>query len=122
MKWIVCVLVVGCLVQGVNSVYWVTVETELCEEGVRVMLVFRGQDMEEVSFSGVEGRAVILYGEGVVCEKEVLFSSSEEVGRGNGVVITREEVGDAEMVDILVEVTIEGRGVFHAEKKDVKIG
>lgn len=120
--------VVGCFQQGIKGVYYVAVETEQykdgVQEGVTVYLVFKGRDMEPVSFYDAECRAVVkVYGDGVVYEKEVLFDSSELVGEaGGGIVITKEEVGFTGLVDITVVVTIEGRGEFRSEKRDAKIG
>ncbi|KYK37044.1 MAG: hypothetical protein HXS48_09330 [Theionarchaea archaeon] len=129
MKRSLCVLVllvVGCFEQGVRGVYYVMVETEPfdkdedgIQEGIMIFLVFRDRELEPVSFYDAECRVVVrVYGDGMVYEKEVLFDSSGLVGRQGGIVVLSEDVG-VEYGDIVVVVTIEGRGEFHAEKKGV---
>lgn len=124
---VVCLCVVGCLYQGVNSVYYVMMETEPyyeegVQEGVYVFLVFRDKNMEIVHFYDAACTGVIsVEGDGLHYEKEVVFDSSELVGRRGGILVLKEEV-KSEYGDITVKVTIEGRGEFHSEKKNVKIG
>lgn len=128
MKRLLCivVLVMGCLEQGVRGVYYVTVETEPyyeegAQEGVMVFLVFRDRDLEPVSFYDAACRVVVkVSSDGMMYEKEVLVDSSGLVGRQGGIVIKGEDVGVA-YGDVVVVVVIEGRGEFHAEKKDVKL-
>ena len=126
--YIVILCVVGCLHQGIAGVYYVTVETEQYDEngdgvleGVVVFLVFKDRELEPVIFYDAECKVVLsVYSDGEpVYEKEVLFDSSELVGRRGGIFITGEEVG-CEYGDIIVIVTIEGRGEFRSEKKNVK--
>lgn len=127
---IVVLLVTGCFYQGVQSVYYVTVETEAIDEdgdgvqdGVSVFLVFKDREFEPVSFYDAECRATIkVYkGDKMVYEEVVLFDSSEMVGRaGGGIVIDSEEVSGTG--DIRILVVIEGRGEFRSEKKDVDFG
>jgi len=89
------------------------------QEGIMIFLVFRDRELEPVSFYDAECRVVVrVYGDGMVYEKEVLFDSSGLVGRQGGIVVLSEDVG-VEYGDIVVVVTIEGRGEFHAEKKGV---
>lgn len=122
-------LVTGCLYQGVASVYYVTVETEEIDEngdgvqdGVNLFLVFKNREFEQVSFYDAECRATVrvYQGDEMVYEKEILFDSSELVGRAGGIVITTEDVSGTG--DIQVFVVIEGRGEFRSEKKDVNFG
>ena len=126
-----CILilcVVGCLHQGVAGVYYVTVETESYDEngdgvleGVLVFLMFKDRELEPVVFYDAECKVVLsVYSGGeLMYENEVLFDSSELVGRRGGILVTGEEVG-CEYGDIIVIVTIEGRGEFRSEKKNVK--
>ena len=126
--YIVIVCVVGCLHQGVGGVYYVTVETEQYDEngdgvleGVVVFLMFKDRELEPVVFYDAECKVVlsVYSGGGLIYEKEVFFDSSELVGRRGGILVTGEEVG-CEYGDIMVTVTIEGRGEFRSEKKNVK--
>ena len=125
--WIVVLCVAGCFYQGVKGVYYVSVETELLgqdgdgmQNGVIVFLLFRDREFNVVSFDDADCTAVIkVYSsEGLVCEKEVLFSSSAMVGeQGGGIpIVVSEGVYDIEVV-----VRIEERGEFRTEKK-VKVG
>ncbi|MBU7018516.1 MAG: hypothetical protein HXS44_13475 [Theionarchaea archaeon] len=124
---VVCLSVVGCLYQGVNSVYYVMVETEPyyedgVQKGVYVFLVFKDRNMEIVHFYDAECKGVIsVESDGLRYEKEVVFDSSELVGIKGGILILKEEV-KSEYGDITAKVTIEGRGEFHSEKKNVRIG
>lgn len=125
--WIVILCVAGCFYQGVKGVYYVSVETEVLDEdgdgvqdGVIVFLVFRDRDMNVVSFGDAECTAVIkVYNSrGLVCEKEISFSSSAMVGeQGGGIPVLVEEG----VYDIEVVVKIEERGEFRTEK-EVKVG
>lgn len=110
----------GCVYQGVTNVYYVTIETEPLDanndgfsDGVTVYLLFKDRNFEPVHFYDAECTAVITVNG---YTKEVHFESSEIVGRpGGGIPV----VLDCEQGDISVVVVIEGRGEFHAEKKDV---
>jgi hypothetical protein len=111
----------GCLYQGVNSVYYVTVETEPLDtnndglqDGVTVYLLFRDQNFEIVHFYDADCSVVITVNG---YEKEVHFESSEMVGRAGGGIPV---VLDIEQGDISIVVVIKGRGEFHTEKKNVK--
>ncbi len=126
---VVLCLLVGCLSQGVRGVYYVTVETEPLDDngdgigdGITIFLVFRGRDLEPVSFSDAECVATVrVYGEnGLMYEKVVSFDSSALVGKGGGIVILGEDVQE-DYGDVKVVVTIEGRGEFRSEKKHVRL-
>ena len=127
-RLILVLLVTGCLYQGVASVYYVTIETEEIDkngdgvqDGVNLFLVFKNREFEQVSFYDAECRAIVRVYQGeIVYEEEVLFDSSELVGRAGGIVITCEDVSGTG--DIQVSVVIEGRGEFRSEKKDVDFG
>ena len=127
-RLILVLLVTGCLYQGVASVYYVTIETEEIDkngdgvqDGVNLFLVFKNREFEQVSFYDAECRATVKVYQGeMVYEKEVLFDSSELVGRAGGIVITCEEVSGTG--DIKVLVVIEGRGEFRSEKLNVDFG
>jgi len=129
--WILVLCVAGCFYQGVKGVYYVTMETESLDadgdgvqDGITVFLVFRDRDFNVVSFYDAECRAVVrVYDDhGLVCEKEVSFDSSELVGKAGGGIPVVVSNGDNKYGDITVVVYIEGRGEFHTEKKNVKLG
>ena len=126
---IVVLLVTGCFYQGVYSVYYVMVETEVIDDdgdgvqdGVSVFLVFMDRDFEPVSFYDAECRATVkVYTDKMVYEEVVLFDSSELVGRaGGGIVIDSKEVSGTGNIQVFV--VIEGRGEFRSEKKGVDFG
>lgn len=130
MKRFAFILILCCMgCQGISGVYHVTMKTEPydgdgdgVQDGITIFLVFRDRELEPVSFYDAECTAVItVYGDGILYEKEVFFDSSELVGKaGGGIVILSEEAG-IEYGDVLVVVTIEGRGDFRCEKKNVRL-
>lgn len=130
MKRFAFILILCCMgCQGISGVYHVTMKTEPydgngdgVQDGITIFLMFRDRELEPVSFYDAECTAVIrVYGDGVLYEKEVFFDSSELVGKaGGGIVILSEEVG-IEYGDVLVVVTIKGRGEFRCEKKKVRL-
>ncbi|MBU6999198.1 MAG: hypothetical protein HXS51_00405 [Theionarchaea archaeon] len=122
-------VVAGCLAQGVLGVYYVMVETESYDanedgeqDGIIVFILFKDRELEPVVFYEAEGTAHIwVYQEGmVVGEEEVWFDSSEMVGKSEGGIPVR--TSGKGLGTVTVKVSIERRGEFTAEKRDVIVG